>query len=146
MEAKPLQETDCETSTWYSDIFSANASVCLFSLLSFHLFVFAFCMPLRRHIQYNLCVFRLSTNLHVFPSQWLVYCLRPTHTESPWDPVGSEAKSKLMGTNLYQCILFLSDHHVSQTGAISSVLNWDLMLMRNAVYCCAEWWYPWMPY
>lgn len=86
-----------------------------------------------------------STNLHVFPSRWLVFCPSPTHTEGPWDPAGSEAKSKLVGTNLYQCILLLSDRHVSHTGVISSVPHWDLMSARNAVCSSAEWWYSWTP-
>ena len=75
---------------------------------------------------------KVLPNLHVSPSEWHVQYLSPTHTESLWDPVSSETKSKLVGTDLRLCIPFFSDHHASQTGVIPTVLYSELMLMRKA--------------
>lgn len=79
-----------------------------------------------------LCIFffRLPANLHVFPSQCLVYRLSPNHTETPREPLSSEGKSKLMGTNLHQCALFLSHQHALGSSRVSWADMWCLWGMQ----------------
>lgn len=63
-------------------------------------------------IQPHIChFFPHPANLHVFFSQWLVACFNLTHPEFSWDAGSSKGKSKLMGSNLHQYVLFLSHHH-----------------------------------
>lgn len=108
---KDKLETTCETCEHCSVGISPIFTILFLLLIAFCLWGF---------FKHALC--SESYCLHVPHCHRHALCLSPTHTVSPWDPVGSETKSKRVGTDLMQCFLFLSDHHESQTRALAIVL------------------------